>query len=176
MARLLGVIFGALTLLLAPGMAAGEERLSILAPWQAEGKVYKVGPSENQFIGTFKGIMYVDSKSGYLDTAFFVCPVTHVVNVETNATEASARCHIVAAGGNIYGRFQCTGQPGYCDGRFEITGGTDEFAGIKGHSDMQVRMALSARMSEPTSGEVISQAEGLAVWPNLVYSIPDKAQ
>jgi len=38
--------------------------------------------------------------------------------------------------------------------------------------EMQVRMALSARMAEPTSGDVIAQAEGLAVWPNLTYSLP----
>ncbi len=172
MTRLLNILLAATTLSLAPSWAVGDEKLSVLAPWQAEGKIYKVGPHEMQFIGVFKGIMYAESKSGDLDTAFFVCPATHVLNVETKKTKASARCHIVAARGNIFGRFECSGEPGYCDGRFEITGGTEEFDGIKGQSDMQVRMALSARMAEPTSGDVIAQAEGLAVWPNLTYSLP----
>ena len=45
--------------------------------------------------------------------------------------------------------------------------------GITGSSDMQVRMALSAMMGEPTSGDVVAKAEGLAVWPNLRYSVPE---
>lgn len=164
----------AAALVLLPSSAMSEETRSVLAPWQAEGKIYKVGPNETQFIGIFKGIMYAESKSGDLDTAFFVCPATHVLNTQTKTTNATARCHIVTARGNIFGRFECSGEPGYCDGRFEITGGTEALAGITGHSDMQVRMALSARMTEPTSGDVIAQAEGLAVWPNLTYTIPSQ--
>lgn len=151
---------------------ADQGQTSILAPWQAEGKVYKVGPTENQFIGVFKGIMYVETKSGELDTALFVCPATHVLNVETKTTKGTGRCHIVAAAGNVFGTFNCTGKPGYCDGRFEITGGTDEFDGITGASDIEIRMALSVMMRDTTSGDVVAEAEGLAVWPNLKYSIP----
>ena len=34
---------------------AEEVSLKILAPWEAAGKVFKVGPEKLQFIGTFGG-------------------------------------------------------------------------------------------------------------------------
>ena len=162
--------------LLAGPVSAEQAQISILAPWEADGKVYKVGPVETQFIGVFEGIMYVETREGELDTAIFVCPTTQELNTESNKTAASGRCHIVATKGNVFGEFSCTGEPGYCDGRFEITGGTDEFEGITGGGDMKIRIALSAMMRDATSGEVVAEAEGLAVWPNLTYTLPNSGQ
>ena len=167
-------VLGTAVLQLFFGLALAEQReISMLAPWTAEGKVYKVGPAERQFVGVFKGIMYADNREGEMNTALFACPAVHLLDTASSKTEASGRCHIVATEGNIYGRFSCTGEPGWCDGRFEITAGSDEFEGITGSGDMNIRMAISTMMRDATSGDIIAEAEGLAVWPNLVVNMPE---
>ena len=152
---------------------AEEGTVKILAPWEAEGQVYKVGPAETQFIGEFGGIMYVETGEGKLDTAIFLCPAVQNVDHENKKTDASGRCHIVAAEGNIFAEFDCKGVPGSCKGNFKLTGGTDRFEGITGSGEMLVRSALSTFMSSATSGETVQAAEGLAVWPALKYKIPN---
>lgn len=171
--RSLGLAAAILSPLLSGPSSAEQGQISILAPWEAEGKIYKVGPVETQFIGVFKGIMYVEKREGELDTAIFACPTTQELNTESNKIAASGRCHIVATRGNVFGTFHCTGEPGYCDGRFEIVGGSDEFEGITGGGDIKIRIALSAMMREAASGEVVAEAEGLAIWPNLTYQLPE---
>lgn len=168
----LGLTALAFSTLLSGPVIAEQVQISAFAPWEAEGKVYKVGPTETQFIGVFEGIVYVEKREGEFDTAILVCPTTQELNTESNKTTASGRCHIVATRGNVFGKFSCSGEPGHCDGRFEITGGTDEFEGISGSGDMRIRIALSATMRDATSGEVVAEAKGLAIWPNLIYSLP----
>jgi hypothetical protein len=171
--RSLGLAALANFALLSGPIIAEQVQVSAFAPWEAEGKVYNVGPVETQFIGVFEGILYVETRDGELDTAIFVCPATHDLNTESEKTAASGRCHIVATRGNVFGKFNCTGGAGYCDGRFEITGGTDEFEGISGGGDMRIRIALSSMMRDAASGDVIAEAKGLAIWPNLTYSLPN---
>ena len=36
---------------------ADEEVVKILAPWEAEGKMYRIEPTKIQFVGEFEGIM-----------------------------------------------------------------------------------------------------------------------
>jgi hypothetical protein len=170
--RSLGLTAVAMSTLLSGPAIAEQVQISAFAPWEAEGKVYSVGPAEKQFIGVFEGIVYVEKREGEFDTAILVCPTTQELNTESNKTTASGRCHIVATRGNVFGRFSCTGDPGYCDGRFEITGGTDEFEGISGGGDMRIRITLSATMRDAVSGELVAEAKGLAIWPNLTYSLP----
>lgn len=154
-------------------LQAEEGTVKILAPWKAEGQIYEVGPKQTQFIGEFSGIMYVETGEGELDTAIFVCPAVQDVDYVNKKTQANGRCHIVAAGGNIYAQFDCVGVPGACKGIFKLTGGTDSFEGITGSGEMHVRSALSTFMSDVASGEVVQAAEGLATWPALKYKIPD---
>jgi len=52
---------------LAASLQAEEVELKILAPWEAAGRVFKVGPEMLQFIGTFEGIMYIEDGKGDLD-------------------------------------------------------------------------------------------------------------
>jgi hypothetical protein len=153
---------------------AEEETITVLAPWEAEGKMYKIGPQRVQFVGAFEGIMYIEAGAGELDAALFVCPTVHELNLETEETRADGHCHIVDAGGNVYGQFSCQGKLGYCDGRFEITAGTDDFEGITGAGPMKIRTALTTTMRDSTSGALVSEAAGLAVWPNFKISIPEK--
>ncbi len=156
--------------------AYGEEErvIKILAPWKAEGKVYRVGPELTEFVGAFEGIMYVERGEGELNTAIFVCPTTHELNEATQKTMARGRCHIAAAGGNVFGKFNCEGNLKTCLGRFEITAGTDEFDGMTGSGEIQIKTALSSTMREAVSGVEVAEAAGLAIWPNLTVNIPQR--
>jgi hypothetical protein len=165
-------------LLVALSLAASAEEavVKILAPWEAEGKLYRVGPQQIQFLGAFEGIMYLETGDSELDAALFICPTRHELDEATERTSASGRCHIVAAEGNVYGRFECEGKIGSCDGRFEITAGTDALAGITGGGPMQIRTALTATMRNAVSGDMVTEAAGLAVWPELRIDIPRSAE
>jgi hypothetical protein len=158
-----------------PGNAE-EEVVEILAPWEAEGKLFRTGPQQIQFLGAFEGIMYFESGEGTLDAALFVCPTRHELNEATEKTNASGNCHIVAAEGNVYGRFQCEGTIGSCDGQFEITAGTDALKGITGGGAMKIRTALTATMRNAVSGDLVTEAAGLAIWPDLRVNIPQQPQ
>ena len=172
--RLIITLFTVCSLFLFPFIIQAEEgTVKILAPWKAKGQVYKVGIKQTQFIGEFSGIMYVETGEGELDTAIFVCPAVQDVDYKHEKTQANGRCHIVAADGNIFAQFDCIGVPGACKGTFKLTGGTDRFEGITGSGEMHVRSALSAFMSDVTSGDVVQTAEGLATWPALKYKIPN---
>ncbi len=172
--RLIGILSIVCSLFAFPILMHAEEgTVKILAPWKAKGQVYKVGPKQTQFIGEFSGIMYVETGEGELDTAIFVCPAVQDVDYINKKTQANGRCHIVAADGNIFAQFDCTGVPGACKGIFKLTGGTDRFEGITGSGEMNVRSALSTFMSDAASGEVVQAAEGLATWPALNYKIPN---
>ena len=155
---------------------AEEETITVLAPWEAEGKIYKIGPQRIQFVGAFEGIMYIEAGAGELDAALFVCPTVHELNLETEKTRAHGHCHIVDAAGNVYGQFSCEGALGYCDGRFEITAGSDDLEGISGAGPMKIRTALTTTMRDSTSGALVSEAAGLAIWPDFKVSIPEKAR
>ncbi len=168
---------GILIIMIIAGMAAKleakEVKLKITGPWQAAGRVYKVGPELLQFLGTFQGIMYIEDGKGELDAAVFVCPATQEVKVSSGQTIAHGRCMVnESSDDTVFAEFTCKGDMDGCDGKFNITGGEGRFKGIQGSSDMMVRSSLGAVAVNLESGAVIHAAEGLAVWPNLVYTLP----
>lgn len=170
--RRLGMAALGLIAIASAAAIADPTKLSILAPWEASGRVYQVGPSERQFIGALEGIMYVEKGDGEFDTALFVCPVIHELDTGSNKTSASGRCHVVATRGNMFGKFTCTGEPGYCDGQFQVTGGTEEFEQISGGGAIRIRSVLSVMTTDEASGEVVAEVKGLAIWPDLAVSLP----
>ncbi len=170
-------IRGLLVIMLITGMAATleaeEVKLKIKAPWQAAGRVFKVGPELLQFHGIFQGIMYIDEGKGKLDTAAFICPASQEINITNGQAVAYGRCLITEPEGHaVFADFSCKGDLGGCRGKFKITGGEGPFKGIQGSSDMLIRSSLGAMAVNLESGAVIHAAEGLAVWPNLVYTVP----
>ena len=158
---------------LAASLEAKEVRLKITGPWEAGGRVFKVGPELLQFIGIFQGIMYIDDGKGELDAAAFVCPATEELNVSNGQTIAHGRCMVTGADGHVvYAAFTCKGDMDGCQGKFNLTAGEGPFKGIKGSSDMIIRSSLGAVAVNLESGAVVHAAEGLAVWPNMVYTLP----
>ena len=168
---------GLLIIMIIAGMAASleakEVKLKITGPWEAGGRVFKVGPELLQFIGIFQGIMYIDDGKGELDAAVFVCPATEELNVSNGQTIAHGRCMITDSNEHVvYAEFTCKGDMDGCQGKFNLTGGEGSFKGIKGSSDMIIRSSLGAVAVNLESGAVVHAAEGLAVWPNMVYTLP----
>ena len=160
---------------MAAAVQAEEVSLKILAPWEAAGHVFKVGPEKLQFIGTFQGIMYIENAEDELDAALFICPATQEINTVNRETIAHGRCMITEGEEDfVYAEFTCKGVVGACNGKFNITDGEGQFKGIKGSSDMMIRSALGAMAVDLKSGSVVQAAEGLAVWPNLKYTLPAK--
>ena len=176
--KVMSIFFrGMLIIMFIIGIAATPEaeevKLKIQGPWEAGGRVFKVGPELAQFHGVFQGIMYIEGRKGKLDTAVFVCPASQDLNAANGQTIAYGRCMITEADGdNVFAEFTCKGDMDGCKGKFKITGGEGQFKGIKGSSDMVVRSSLGAIAVNLESGAVIHAAEGLAVWPNLVYTAP----
>jgi hypothetical protein len=166
-----------LIIMIIAGMAATleakEVKLKITGPWEAAGRVYKVGPELLQFLGTFQGIMYIDDGKGELDAAVFVCPATQEFNASNGQTIAHGRCMVTGPDENaVFAEFTCKGDMDGCQGKFKITAGEGRFKGIQGSSDMVIRSSLGAVAVNLESGAVVHAAEGLAVWPNLVYTLP----
>ena len=165
----------AFLLFLVGGCATAKESTAkILAPWKGEGEVFKVGNKLFQFVGKFEGIMYIEKEGGEgdFDTAIFVCPAVQEIQADTMKTEATGRCHIIAAPGNVFAKFTCKGKVGSCKGKFTITGGTDAYEGITGESDMISRAAFGGLSLDTASGSAMRTATGLVVWPNMKVNIP----
>ena len=90
------------------------------------------------------------------------------LHVKTKKTKGEGYC-IISDGEDslVFSKWTCVGTLDGCEGDFKITGGTGEFEGISGGGKMQVRTALIAAAIDLSSGSVIKDAAGLAVWPEL---------
>lgn len=118
--------------------------------------------------------MYYEGAEGALNAALFVCPTTQSMDMKTRRVEASGRCHIVAPRGNVFAKFSCKGEVGACEGKFELTGGTDELQGITGSGPMQVRAVLQGLNVDTATGETIRSGKGLALWPKFKIRLPQR--
>jgi hypothetical protein len=153
--------------------AAEEGTVKMFAPWQSGGQVFRIGPDKLLFQGRAEGIMYIEDGEGALDAALFVCPGSREISLSEKKVIASGRCIVKGSGGGtVFAKFECSGEPGACAGKFTLTGGTERFEGITGGGDIIVRTVLGEMASDLQSGETISGSAGLAIWPSLSYKIP----
>ncbi len=157
---------------------AGESTVKILAPWQGHGEVFKIAPDKVKVVGSFDGIMYIDNRKGELDAAVFMCPGTEYINLSAKTANIQADCVIRKATEKgkkekiAYATLKADGQPGAFDGNFQITGGEGAWKGISGGGKVTIRTALGDMAVNKKTGEVISAAAGLAVWPALKVKMP----
>ncbi len=171
--KMVGMFAFILIIASAASVPAEEVKLKILGPWEAAGRIFRVGPELLQFLGTFQGIMYIEDGEGKLDAAVFMCPATQEINITNSQTIAHGRCMVTGSDGHaVFADFTTKGVVGASQGTFKITGGEGPFKGIQGSSDMVIRSALGSLAVDLESGAVIQSAEGLAVWPNLTYTRP----
>ena len=155
------------------GSAAEEGTVTVMSPWQGSGQVYEVAPNRRLVLAEYAGIMYIETGEGSLDTAIMLCPAVQTIDTTTKESGAHGHCVISDANKNlVYSEWTCEGAVGACEGDFKITGGTGEFEGITGGGRMLVRTALVETAIDLSSGSVVQDAAGLAVWPELKYKIP----
>lgn len=164
-----------LALVLVPATAAEKGTVQATIPWDGEGKVYQVNTSTIVFLGSLKGIMYVESATGEMNEGFVVCPVTQQLDLENGKTHAIGHCEITASPDDVlYASMTCEGKVGGggCKGDFKLTDGEGKFKGISGSGKLQVRSPLRAIATDLASGAVVRVATGLATIKDLNYSIP----
>ena len=165
-----------LALLGLPAAVSAEEKsLKAMIPWDGEGRGFQVAPDTLLFLGAFEGIIYVETAEGKLDEGFVRCPVTQKIMIKTKKTTGSGYCMITTSSADtVYAEWTCEGQVGGCKGEFRLTGGTGQFEGITGLSELIVRSPLQALAPGMSGGNVLRAASGLAVLPELKYKIPSK--
>jgi hypothetical protein len=165
---------------LAPALSPADEATSfreltvkVLAPWQAKGEVFQIGPDTLLLLGTFEGIMYIERGEGSLDAAIFTCPATTRIRQFKDTLSSSGWCTLTSEDGDLaFAEFDCAGPRDACRGDFRLTGGSGALTGIEGGGEMIVRTALRGMAEDVQTGTLVSNAEGLAVWPELTVRIP----
>lgn len=156
--------------------AHGEERtVSAMAPWEGDGKIFKVEPEKLLFVGSFTGVMYLSDGKGSLDAAIMVCPATQEINLKDETTSGQGRCILTSLEGDkVYAQWSCSGKPGICMGDFKLNGGTGRFTGITGSGPLHIRTILMGIAVNIKDGGTVEDAHGLAIWPELKFKIPPR--
>ncbi len=168
-------IFTALMLSVVTGGALAEKSLKAIMPWEGEGTVYQIGVDTMLFLGAFEGIIYVETAEGKLDEGFVRCPGSQTLDTQSGETSGEGYCMITPSKGDVvYATWSCRGEVGGCKGNFILTGGTGQYEGISGSSDLVVRSAINTLIVGMSTGSVIREATGIAILPELKYTIPAK--
>ena len=153
---------------------AEEQTVKAFSAWQGRGQIYDTGPDRSTFVGSFSGMIYVETEKGPLDAGFMVCPAIVDVSKTDGRQEGKGRCTISAKdGARAYADISCTGVHMVgCDGEFTFTGGTDRFKGITGGGPITIRSGLQEFAL--TGGNMVQEsAGGIIIWNKLTYSIPE---
>jgi hypothetical protein len=160
----------------APASAETQQTVKAFAAWQGRGQIFETGPTRATFVGSFSGMVFVDTEKGPLDAGFMVCPAFLDVDLTSGKQEAKGRCTITAKdGARAYGEVSCKGVHLVgCDGDFTFTGGTERFAGITGGGPVTIRSGLHE--AALGAGNIVQEsAGGIMIWKELTYKLPDAA-
>jgi hypothetical protein len=157
-----------------PAFAETQQTVKAFAAWTGRGQIFETGPNRATFVGSFSGMVFVETEQGPLDAGFMVCPAVLDVDLSTGKQEAKGRCAITAKdGARAYGEVMCKGVHLVgCDGDFTFTGGTDRFEGITGGGPVTIRSSMQDAAAGP--GNIIQEsAGGIMIWKALTYTLPD---
>lgn len=157
-----------------PANADQEQTIKAFAAWQGRGQMYETGVNRATFVGSFSGMIFVETEKGPLDAGFMVCPAIVDVDLTDATQEGKGRCTISAKdGARVYAEIACKGVHLVgCDGEFTFTGGTDRFAGITGGGPITIRSGLQ-EFAAGGGNTVQESAGGIIIWPKLTYKLPD---
>jgi hypothetical protein len=171
----LGLLMG-ISLAAAPAPADTEQTVKAFAAWQGRGQIFETGPTRATFVGSFTGMLFVETDKGPLDAGFMVCPAIVDVDLTSGNQEARGRCTITAKdGARAYAEVSCKGVHLVgCDGDFTFTGGTDRFTGISGGGPVTIRSGIQEFAAG--AGNIVQEsAGGIMFWPKLTYKLSDAA-
>ena len=152
--------------------AEDEQSIKAFAAWQGRGQIYETGPNRMTFVGSFTGMIFVETEKGPLDAGYMVCPAYLDLNVKDGTQEGRGRCTISAKDGSrASADLSCKGglMVG-CDGDFTFTGGTDRFEGLTGGGPIVIRSGLQDT-SIGAGNTVQESAGGIIIWPKLTYKL-----
>lgn len=168
-ARAIGML-----LVLACSPLSGEERnLKALMHWEGEGKVHTISSDMILFQGDMQGILYVENEKGAIDGAFVECVISQKINLKTEEANSTGYCQItISAEDVVYAELDCKGIVGDCRGQFRLFEGLGRYEGIKGGSDLRIRSVLGVLVKGMASGSVVRSGQGIALLPNLKFTIP----
>lgn len=158
---------------IAPAAAETEQTIKAFAAWQGRGQMFETGPDRATFVGSFSGMVFVESEKGPLNAGYMTCPAIIDVNILDGTQEGKGRCTITAEDGSrAYGEIVCKGVHLVgCDGDFKFTAGTERFKGITGGGPVTVRSGL--KDFAMGDGNIVQEsAGGIIVWPKLTYKLP----
>jgi hypothetical protein len=164
-----------------PVSAAEEGTIEAFSSWEARGQLYPTGPEEATFVGSLSGVIYVKGQGSQMDISsidagLMTCPAVLMINTRDGSQNAKGKCVIMTPDADrVYAKFECTGtyMQG-CNGDFTLTGGTGGKANISGGGPIQFKSALG-QVAQTAPGSIVQQAAvGIAVWPKLTYSVPEK--
>jgi hypothetical protein len=166
----------AISLAIVPAAADTQQTVKAFAAWQGRGQIYETGPTRATFVGSFAGMIFVETEKGPLDAGFMICPAILDVDLTSGKQEARGRCTITAKdGARAYGEVSCKGVHLVgCDGDFAFTGGTERFAGITGGGPVTIRSGLQ-EFALGAGNIVQESAGGIMVWKALTYKLPEAA-
>ncbi|MDJ0780065.1 MAG: hypothetical protein QNJ85_19525 [Gammaproteobacteria bacterium] len=136
-----------LLLVVSSAQAAESGTVQATIPWDGEGQVYQVSTDTIVFMGSLKGIIYVESAKGDMNEGFVICPVMQQLDLKNGTTQAVGHCEITASPDDVlYAKMTCKGKfgGGGCAGNFELTDGEGKFKGISGSGRLRVRSPLRA--------------------------------
>ncbi|MCA9471246.1 MAG: hypothetical protein MRJ96_07695 [Nitrospirales bacterium] len=152
---------------------ATETSVKAMATWQAQGLITQVEEDKALMVGVLAGVMFIEEGKGKLDAAGLLCPGSVETNLETQVRVGSGRCIITdKEGDKVYAQWSCRGNEHGCKGPFNLVGGTGKFFGISGKNSVVFRIAMRI-IANPVSPDSFQQiASGLALWPNLQYTLP----
>ncbi len=155
-----------------PAHAQEEGTLKAFASWQGRGQIFETGPDRATFVGSFSGMIFVETEKGPLDAGFMVCPAFLDVNVKDGTQEGKGRCTISAKDGSrAYAELSCKGVHLVgCDGDFKFTGGTERFAGLTGGGPIKIRSGIQD-FAVGGGNTVQESAGGIIIWPKLTYKL-----
>lgn len=168
-------LFG-MTLAAMPASAQEEGTLKAFAAWQGRGQIFETGPDRATFVGSFSGMIFVETEKGPLDAGFMICPAFLDVNVKDGSQEGKGRCTISAKDGSrAYAELSCKGVHLVgCDGDFKFTGGTDRFEGLTGGGPIKIRSGIQD-FAVGGGNTVQESAGGIIIWPKLTYKLAKTA-
>jgi hypothetical protein len=164
-------------LVAAPAHAQEEGTLKAFAAWQGRGQIFETGPDRATFVGSFSGMIFVETEKGPLDAGFMVCPAILDVNVKDGTQEGKGRCTISAKDGSrAYAELSCKGVHLVgCDGDFTFTGGTERFEGLTGGGPVTIRSGIQDIALG--GGNIVQEsAGGIIIWPKLTYKLAKASQ
>lgn len=166
MACLCGIVFAG------AARAQDEQSIKAFAAWQGRGQIFETGPDRATFVGSFSGMIFIDTEKGPLDAGYMVCPAILDVNVKDGTQEGKGRCTISAKDGSrAYADISCKGVHMVgCNGDFTFTGGTDRFAGLTGGGPITIRSGVQD-FAVGGGNTVQESAGGIIIWPKLTYKL-----